>query len=277
MTDLELESWTRSVPQWTAHAERIAAMTAEATAGLLARLRPAPGQRLLDVAAGTGDPSLRLAELVGPAGHVTATDGVPGMLATLSQRARKKGLANVSTRAERAEELSLPAASFDGACSRFGVMFFADTLRALRNVRRAVRPGGRLVLAAWGAQESNPYFTLPAETLDELGVADPVPAGARTVFEYSAPDRLASLLREAGWSDVREERAAQSLPLADTPPDRLLDVLAEISLRVAERIQPLAAAAREAVRARLAQRATTYAGNGGITFPAEVLYVFGRA
>jgi SAM-dependent methyltransferase len=199
------------------------------------------------------------------------------MLEALKQRARARGLVNVSTLYAPAEELRLPAASFDGACSRFGVMFFGDPLRALANVRHAVRPGGRLVLAAWGARESNPFFTLPNETFEELGVPDPATAGARTVFEYSLPGQLAALLHEAGWHDVREERAALRLPLADTPPDRLLDVLADISRRIAERLQPLDAAARDAVRARLAQRAAAYACNDGVAFPAEVLFLSARS
>jgi len=276
-SSLELETWARSVPQWTRHADRIAAITADATEGLLVRLQPVPGEQLLDVASGTGDPCLRLAELVGPAGHVLATDGVPGMLEELDRRARLRGLANISTQAAPAEELLLPAASFDAACSRFGIMFFGDPLRALGNVRRAVRPAGRIVLAAWGARESNPFFTLPTDTFEELGVPDPTPPGARTVFEYSLPGQLAGLLQKAGWRDVLEDRAAVRLRLADSPPEGLLDALADLSARVAARLEPLDAAAREAVRARLAQRARVHASDGGVVFPAEVLYVVARA
>jgi SAM-dependent methyltransferase len=276
-TDLELQNWVRSAPHWSAHADRIAAMTSGVTAGLLRRLRPAPGQRLLDVAAGTGDPSLRLAELVGPSGEVLATDGVPGMLETLAQRAAARGLRNLRTLHVVAEQLDLPAASFDGACSRFGVMFFADAARAAERVRRALRPGGRLVLAAWGARDENPYFTLPNATFEELGLPDPAPAGARTVFECSAPGRLAGLLADAGFADVQEDRVRLRLPLPDTPPEHLLDRLTELSHRVAERTGPLDAATRARLAARLAQHAAPFARDGGLDFPAEVVFTLGRA
>jgi ubiquinone/menaquinone biosynthesis C-methylase UbiE len=273
----ELENWERAAAQWSQQADRIAAATAAMTEGLLARLAPAPGQRLLDVAAGPGDPSLRLAELVGPTGHVVATDGVAGMLETLARRAHERGLSNITTRLTPAESLDLPAHSFDGACSRFGVMFFAEPARALLNVRRAVRPGGRLVLAAWGAREANPYFTLPTQVLEDAGLPDDTPPGARTVFEYAAPGQLASLVRDAGWKDVREECVALPMPLHGVTPEGVLDYMMEVSRRLADRVEPLDAARRAAVRAGLAQRTARFATPAGIVLPAEVLYVSGTA
>lgn len=277
LTDVEIRIWDEAAPHWARNAERIARFTAPATDGLLRRLQPAPGQRLLDVAAGTGDPALRLAQRVGPAGHVLAADGSAAMLATLEARARAAGLSNLSTRVAAAECLDLPAATFDGACSRFGVMFFGDPARALANMRPAVRPGGRLVLVAWGARERNPFFTLATGVLDELGAPEVATPGQRTVFEFEEPGRLAGLVAAAGWLDAREERERLDIDLPDTTPAGLLDLLAEISRRVSDRVSVLPPERRELARRGLAERAAPLAADGSIRFPAEVLFVTARA
>ena len=276
-SNAELQHWAQSASNWTRNSERIERFTAECTAALLDRLQPRPGQRLLDVAAGSGDPTLRLAQLVGPTGHVMATDGVSDMLAVLQQRAKERHLGNISVEVAAAEDLSLTPASFDGACSRFGVMFFADPQRALGAIRRAVKPGGPLVLAVWGAREQNPFFSMPFDTLEELGIPNPTPPDARTVFEYAEPGKLAALLRAAGWHEVREDTVRLHMPLAGVSPEGLLDVLCDISRRTSDRLAPLDAATRDRVRAGLARRAARYAQGDGLQLPAEVLLVSGRA
>jgi len=277
LTDLEIGIWEDAAPHWVRNAERIAALTAPATAGLLRRLQPAPGQRLLDLAAGTGDPALRLAELVGPAGHVLATDGSPTMLATLAERARQRGFRHVETRVVAAERLELPEATFDGACSRFGVMFFGEPERALANVRRALRRGARLALVAWGAKELNPYFTGATQVLEELGAPDVVTPGQRTVFEFAEPGKLARLAAAAGFREVEEEREHARLELPHTRPDELLGVLVEMSRRVADRIGALDAPRREQARLRLAERSAGLVRGTSLVFPAEILHVTARA
>ncbi len=276
--DQELQAWRDNAGHWIRNAGQIGDLTRPATEALVERLSPSAGQRILDVASGAGDPALLIARHVGPEGHVTATDGVEEMLATLRADAARQGLQNVSVLAATAEDLRLPAAAFDAACSRFGVMFFADAGRALANMRRAVRPGGRLVVVAWGARESNPFFTLTMDALDGAGGAGPsLPPGTRTVFEYSEPGRLLALAAEAGWQQAVEERRAFRMRLAGVGPEGLLDALASLSRRVADRIATLAPAVVRDARAAVAARAAPHAVNGDIVLPAEVLVVWGRA
>jgi ubiquinone/menaquinone biosynthesis C-methylase UbiE len=271
--DENREAWERASAHWDKKADQIRLQTAEATAGLIARLRPQPGQRLLDVAAGTGDPSLRLAELVGPAGAVVAADGARGMVDALARRVRERGLANVTVVHADAESLDLPSAFCDGACCRFGAMFFTDPPRALANIRRAVRRGGRLVLAVWGAPERNPYFSLANAVLEEVGVPEPDSPIGRSVFEYAEAGKLAALLAAAGWRDVSEDRAPLRMPMKGVAPAEFLDKLAEISPRVADRLAPVDEATRQRAREALARRAQPYARGADLELPAEVVYV----
>jgi len=275
---VDLQAWTDQAPHWIARARRTAAMTAPATRALLERLAPRTGERVLDVAAGCGDPALAIAALVGPTGAVTATDAVPEMLVALDDAARSAGLRNVTTLRTTAEALDVAPASFDAACCRFGVMFFADPLAALTNFRRAVRPDGRLVVMAWGAPAANPYFGAAMEALDAAG-APPLqaPPGLKTVFEFSEPGRLAGLAGRAGWQQVREEEVPFTMDLPDTPPEGALEALAQLSTKVQARLEGLDAALRERARAAVAERVRPYARDGALRFPAVALLVSGRA
>jgi SAM-dependent methyltransferase len=278
VTGADLSAWNGLASHWIEHADRIAELTAGASDALVARLRPEPGQRLLDVASGVGDPALRLARMVRPTGQVTASDGVPGMCAALRQRAAERRLDNVTVLDMPAEELDLPPAAFDGACCRFGAMFFADPPEALRRMRGAVRPGGRLVLAVWAEKQANPYFTLAMDVLDQLGVAPvPQPPGIRNVFEFSAPGLLLGIARAAGWREAREDPAELSMALTEATPATLLDVLASLSGRVAERLALATPAQLTAARSATARLAPPFARDGHIVFPARILLVCGRA
>jgi ubiquinone/menaquinone biosynthesis C-methylase UbiE len=274
----ELQAWLDQAAHWIARADRTRAMTAPATRALLASLDLHPGERVLDVAAGCGDPALAIAAQVGAGGAVTATDGVPEMVAALAQAAQSAGLSNVSTRLSSAESLDVAPASHDAACCRFGVMFFADPLAALRAMHRAVRPGGRLAVMAWGAPAANPYFTLAMEALDAAG-APPLqtPPGAKTVFEFGEPGRLAALARSAGWQSVTEESVRFTMDLADTTPDTALDTLAALSTQVGKRLEDLGRTLRERARALLAEHVRPFVRGPVVAFPAQALLVAGRA
>ena len=275
----DLAAWRDNAATWIAHSERTAAMTRGASDALVQALAPAPGQRLLDVACGSGDPALRLARVVGAHGHVLATDGIAEMLDALGRAASEAGLPWLHTRLAAAEDLAFEARDFDAAGCRFGAMFFADPRRALHNMSRAVRPAGRLAAVVWGPPEANPYFTLTASVLDELQ-APALPAG-KTVFELADAARLAALAADAGWRSVDVLRVPFAMALPDVTPDTLLEAHRSLSGKVARRLEGLAefAGARAVERAaeRVALRAAPYATPDGLVLPAECLVVQGRA
>ncbi len=275
---VDLLAWNDSAERWIMNADRIAAMTVEASDALIALLQPEPGQRLLDVAAGVGDPTFRLAGIVGPVGHITATDGVAGMCEELKRRAAARGLAQITVLARPAEALDFPASSFDGACCRFGAMFFADPEQALRRMLRAVRRDGRLVLAVWAEKQANPYFTLVMDALDEVG-APPVPLvpGTRTPFEFSHPGDLLGVAQRAGWRNVHENAASLSMRLPATTPATLLDALAAMSGRVADRLALLDPSQLASVRAEVARRGAPFVQGPDIVFPARILLISGQS
>lgn len=123
----------------------------------------APGQAVLDVACGTGALTLAAAEFVGPQGRVAGLDVNPEMLAV----ARRKS-ADIDWRVGAAERLPFADASFDAVVSQFGLMFFHDRPRALAEMRRVLKPGGRLAVAVCGALERSPGYRAFAALLDRL-------------------------------------------------------------------------------------------------------------
>jgi SAM-dependent methyltransferase len=183
---------------------------------------PGPGMRVLDLASGTGEPALTLAPLIAP-GTVTATDVVPEMVAIATENAAAQGIANMHVQRADAEALPFPDASFDRVTCRFGVMYFADVPRALREVRRVLRPGGRAVFATWGPLEQIDYLTSTLSVLLRYqDTPPPAPApDAPHPLRFARSGSLSAALREAGFTEAREETAIVPLPWPGTPEEFL--------------------------------------------------------
>lgn len=154
------------------------------------------GDRVLDVACGTGALALAVDEITGPAGSVVAVDANPEMLAV----ARRKP-ARIEWLAGRAEALPLPDNSFDAVVSQFGFMFFDDKPQALREMVRVLRPGGRLAVAVCDAVENSPGYGAFARLLDRL-FGRQVGEAFRAPFSLGDAGRLRGLCGEAGIEDA---------------------------------------------------------------------------
>jgi SAM-dependent methyltransferase len=119
-------------------------------------------------------------------------------------RASKRGLENVEFLQGDVHALPFADESFDRITSRLGVMFFDDLARALGEMRRVLRPGGRVALLAWGAMEQ-PYFEMTIGTALRLHPELEIPAGARVMFKFGVPGTLSAAVDAAGFFNIREE------------------------------------------------------------------------
>ena len=174
------------------------------TRALVAAADASPGQAILDLASGSGQPALALAAAVAPSGHVTATDMSSGMLAVAEENARLAGLNNMRFRQAVAESLPYPDRTFDRVTCRFGAMFFADPAGAMRECRRVLLPRGRAVFAVWGPPQQ-PFFGMTAGVLRRfVTIPDPEP-DAPYIFRFAAPGTLSDVMKEAGFDPVSEE------------------------------------------------------------------------
>jgi ubiquinone/menaquinone biosynthesis C-methylase UbiE len=225
--------------RWSAAGE---ATTREATDALLAAAQLRPGLRVLDLASGNGNPALAIAAAVAPDGRVVATDPVPDLLAQAAERARTAGIGTLTTRQASADALPFPDASFDLVTCRFGVMYFPDLPRALAEVRRVLKPGGRVVFAAWGAA-TQPFFQFTFGIL--LRYVDPsFAAEAHSPFKFGRPGTLAADLNEAGFTAVREEFRDIALRFPGTV-EEFWQYMAESAALVHQLLESLAPAQRD--------------------------------
>jgi SAM-dependent methyltransferase len=202
------QEWTsdRTVAAWRRWHAQIAAFTLGATEAILEGACLRPGMSILDLASGVGDPALSIAEEVGPSGRVTATDLGPGMISLAEELARKRGLTNIEFREASAEALPFPSESYDVLTCRFGIMFFPDLPKSLRECLRVLKPGGRAAFVAWGKKEQ-PFFTTTAGiVLKHVPVPPPPPdPDGPSLFMFGERDRLRRSLQAAGFNNVYEE------------------------------------------------------------------------
>ena len=213
---------------WQMHYPTMTAQMADVTNALVDAAAPRPGMAVLDLASGTGQPALTIARRVAPGGKVTATDLSKAMLSALADNARSEGVGNVETKVADAQLLPFPDASFDLVTSRFGVMFFADTARALGEIKRVLKPGGRAVFLVWGAPEPGSYFgTMVMPYMKRVSVK-PDPDGPGPM-RFAEPGKLLRLVQATGFRDAKEQVLRIPAPYRGTPKE-LFRSLTEIAV-----------------------------------------------
>ena len=165
-----------------------------------------PGSRVLDVAAGYGEPALTAARRAGPEGRVVATDISAQMLTFGRERAAAAGLANVEFLESDASSLDFPPGSFDAAVSRWGIIFEPDAEAAAARIRGFLKPGARIAIASWGEPDQVPFLSIPMRTtMERLSVPAP-PAGTPGPLSRPTPAAIGGLLEGGGFSDIAVEQ-----------------------------------------------------------------------
>lgn len=272
MTSEPVRTWStdEAAQVWRQGAARRARTLAAATAQMLDAAGLQPGQRVLDVAAGTGDQSILAAQRVGPSGSVLATDISPNMLAGAAEAAREASLNNVSTQVADASALEVAADSFDAAVCRFGLMFVPDLHQALTRVRRALKPGASFAALVWSTEVHNPYIGLRLALLREMDrMPTPTPSLARTV-SLSGPGQLQRAFEAAGFTNVRV--SAVATPREFDSLEQVLQAMSSDSPAQGELGKAMNDAEREYYTSELARRAQAYVqADGRCVLPGEAL------
>jgi SAM-dependent methyltransferase len=195
--------WRDAAPGWRAWLDVLEAADAgRAVSRTLVQLAGiGPGDAVLDVAAGYGEPGLTAARAVVPGGHVVCTDISGAMLAFGRERAAAAGLDNVEFIEGDAEELAFEEAGFDAVVSRQGLQYLPDVAGVLARLRCFLKPGGRLAAAVWGPPQAV-QFAAPVPVIRaELGLPPP-PTGIPGPFALADTDQLVGLVEAAGFTEV---------------------------------------------------------------------------
>jgi len=211
------QEWIAAAPFWRKWYTQLSHQSRRATELVVNGAALAPGMHVLDLASGTGEPSLSLAVAVGPQGRVVATDLVREMLQVAEEIAAARGIRNIEFQAADAEQLPFPDRHFDRVTCRFGIMFVPDIHKALREMRRVLKPGGRVSFVTWGPAEENPLFgTMIRPFLKYVEVPKPEPDSPH-IFRFADETKLARTLSEAGFHAVDATKHKIDWPWPGTP------------------------------------------------------------
>jgi ubiquinone/menaquinone biosynthesis C-methylase UbiE len=253
VTRADYELWQQMAARWDRRRSLLQESTREISEWLVDRLDPSPGQTILELAAGTGETGFLAAARLGDAGRLISSDRSPNMVEAARRAGNELGLANVDYRVLDAERLELGDASVDGVLSRFGYVLKGDPPPALREIRRVLRPGGRFAFSVWAERERNPWMTVPAAVMVDLGHMQPRTSDRGDPFARRSAEHTARLLGDAGFAESELEELPIAYRFADA--DELWAFAAELRGPIALAIERLDEPDRVAVRAELEARA----------------------
>jgi SAM-dependent methyltransferase len=270
------QDWNTAAAGWRKWAELIDGRTGHISEGLVEMAGVEPGSRVLDVAAGYGEPSLTAARAAGPEGSVVATDISPEMLAYGRERAAAAGLENIEFMEADASSLDFPAQSFDAAVSRWGIIFEPDGEGAAARIRGFLKPGARMAISSWGEPAQVPMLAIPMMTAMQKLNVPPPPPGTPGPLSRPTPEALGGLLEGGGFSDieVREEKVV----LEFDSPDEFTTFIREIAPPISNLIAPHPPEVQEETWAAISAAVGEQAGDdGAVTLSNLVLLAAGRA
>lgn len=266
--------WRDSARFWKKHAQTIRQMFAPVTCALVEEAGIRQGHKVLDVAGGAGEPSLTIAELVGPSGMVMCTDAIPAMMAAAENEGQRRGLTNVEFRQCTADSLPFKDHQFDAAVSRLGVMFFPDPVAGVREMLRVTKIGGKVSLAVWAQSDVNPFAYIGTNVVSRYFEASPTAPDVSHAFRFAEPGALGGVLRVAG-ADLVNQRVLRFQIEASISPAEYWQLRSETSGTLREKLSKLSDEKKEQVAQSVQEAAREFFPNNEMRFPAQIIIVTG--
>ena len=271
MTDVNLSEdalrqWSTVAPAWEARRDRLFEMTRPISECLVDRVAPQPGETLLELCAGPGETGFLAAQRLGSGGRLISSDFAQPMVDAARRGGDARGLDNVEFRVLDAQEIDLPDDHVDAVLARFGLMLVPDQRRAVAEIRRVLRPGGRCAWGTWGPPDRNPWIFLIVAALMANGFTmpgDPFAPGG--VFSLSTPEPNRELAEAAGFDDVTVEEVTGTFRHESA--DAYWAFNTSIAGPVAELVQTLGEDQLAAVRSDLDRTLDPFRQDGGLVMP----------
>jgi SAM-dependent methyltransferase len=273
--DGQRQQWNSAAAGWRKWSELIDGASSGVSERLVEMAGVEPGSRVIDVAAGYGEPSLTAARVAGPEGRVIATDISAEMLAYGRERAAAARLENIEFVESDASSLDFPEGTFDAALSRWGIIFEPDGEGAAAKVRGFLKPSSRMAIASWGPPERVPMLAIPMRTAMQRLEVPPPPPGTPGPLSRPTPDAIGGLLGGGGFSDVEVEEAVVELEWDSA--EAFTTFVREIAPPITAMIAPHPPDVQEATWAAITEAVGREAeGDGRVRFENLALLAAGR-
>lgn len=206
-------TWNRFSPGWKKWDDLVIEFLGPQGQAIIDHLAPEGAERVLDIAAGTGEPGLRIAQLI-PQGKVVITDLAESMLQVAVEKAARLGLGNVEFKEADANALPFADNSFDAVSCRLGYMFFPDVEQAAREMSRVLKPGGRIATTVWAEPEKNAFVTTTMRAIMKHIPMTPPPPGAPGIFRCAQPGMVSAVFTAVGLKNVSERDVPCPMPVS---------------------------------------------------------------
>lgn len=270
-----LRQWRETAKYWTRHSDTIRVMFAPVTEALIEAAGITEGQSVLDIAGGAGEPSLTIAERIGPRGSVTCTDAVEEMVDGARAEASRRGLTNVQFRRCTADSLPFADESFDVVVSRLGAMFFPDPLAACEQILRVTTRGGKIAFVVWDKNELNPFTHIVTDVVSRHVPTPPADPDAPNAFRFAERGKLASILTDAGATEV-SDRILEFEMRAPISAEQFWAMRSETSDTLRGKLALLSDEEKTQVAHEVLESVRQFFPNDQMNFPAQMLIVAGR-
>jgi enediyne biosynthesis protein CalE5 len=274
--DKQRDQWNTAAVGWNEWSGLIDRSAGKESERLVEMAGVKEGDRVLDVAAGYGEPSLTAARKVGPQGSILATDISAEMLEFGRKRAAENGVENIEFMQSDGISLDFPAESFDAAVSRWGIIFEPDGEGTAAKVRGFLKPGSRFAISSWGPPDRVPFIAIAMKTAMQKLDVPPPPPGTPGPLSRPTPEAIGGLLEGGGFSDVEVEELEVTFPLesAEEYTEYVKAIVAPIVAMISQHPEEVQQETWQAITDAAAERANA---DGRLEMPNQVLVAAGQA
>ena len=268
------DQWQTAAEAWYRWSPTLNQWLGKATDKMLEMAGITSGHRVLDIAAGAGEQSITTAKKVGPSGYVLATDISANILAYAKQMAQQTGVNNIDTRVMDGENLALEDETFDSVISRVGLIYFPDQQKALKEMLRVLKPGGKIAAIVYSTPEKNKFFSVPVSLIRHRAKLPPPLPGQPGPFSLGTEGIIEKAFLQAGFKKVRAELVDSPLLLASAK--ECVRFEKESFGALHQMMSSLSASEKESVWNEIEEELQEFETDNGFAGPCEMVVAVGE-
>ena len=268
------EQWQSAAEAWYRWSQAIRNWLGPSTDAMIQMAGIGSGHHVLDIAAGAGEQTITAAKAVGPNGYVLATDISPNILMFARKMACDAGLYNIETRAMDGENITLPDNTFDAVISRVGLIYFPDQQKALREMLRVLKPGGKISAIVYSTPDKNQFFSIPVSIIRKRANLPPPLPGQPGPFSLGSPGVVEKVYADAGFKNIRV--AAIDSPVRMNSAKECVQFEKESFGALHQMMAKLTDAEKSSVWEEIEQELSKFENGKGFSGPCEMLVAVGE-